>query len=117
VDLSSFQFADDLSSEEFTALLNDVFNDAINKREKAEVAIDAFAHALETTNGNGHVEEKVDVKKLLVVAMRLRLVEQFCQTLLATAPAYGTYYYVYISVEYSIVSIVSEHLSSILFLT
>jgi hypothetical protein len=91
VDLSSFQYADDLSLEEFTALLNDVFNDAINKREKAEVVIDAFAHALET-NGNGNVEEKVDVKKLLVVAMRLRLVEQFCQTLLATAPAYGTFY-------------------------
>jgi len=106
VDLESFTNKEQLSSIEFYDFLNSIIDDSILKRETAEVLIDTYAEKINTSNNNNEesiniqetlnlsnldtqveVVDDIDVKQLMCVTLRLRLLEKFCQTLSRTFPA------------------------------
>lgn len=91
MDLNGFEGPSELSSDEFSTLLHDIIDDVTSKREKAEVDIDNFAYRLSNTLSVGGSVDQVDVKRLLCITMRLRLAEHFCEALLATSTAHGTF--------------------------
>jgi hypothetical protein len=76
----------ELCSHEFSNMLHSVIDQAKSKREEAEIIIEIISETGLINNGH---QDQLDVKTLLLVTLRLRLLEQFCKSLLNTFPVKG----------------------------